>query len=160
MKTILSILSILVFSLGFGQTAIKKSSISTGGGSATSGNIQVVYTIGETAVQEATQGNIHISEGFIGSDILTSLGVAEYGVLQGVSIFPNPVQDNLQVQWATTGIYELYFYDITGKLIWQQTTSGKQQADYHLTNWKTGVYLLVIIDRNHHQSTHIKIQKL
>jgi len=53
MKTILSILSILVFSLGFGQTLIKKSSISTGGGSATSGNIQVIYTIGETAVQEA-----------------------------------------------------------------------------------------------------------
>jgi len=121
---------------------------------------QVVYTIGEVAVQEDKQGNIRISEGFIGPDILASLSVADYGQLLGVSIFPNPVQDNLQVQWATTGTYEFYFYDMTGKLIWQQTTSGKQQVVCHLTHWKTGVYLLVIVDRNHHQSTHIKIQKL
>ena len=53
----------LSFSLQ-GQT-IEKFSIDSGGANTTSGGIEILYTIGEVAIQEASAGNIILSEGFI-----------------------------------------------------------------------------------------------
>ncbi len=47
-----------------GQT-VEKFSIDSGGASASAGNIQVVYTIGEVAVQESSVGRVILSEGFL-----------------------------------------------------------------------------------------------
>ena len=42
-------------------------SIDNGGAIVNSGNLQLLYTVGEVNVREVTSGNISISEGFIGS---------------------------------------------------------------------------------------------
>lgn len=52
MKHILTFIAFLTLTLGFSHTALQKSSLSTGGGSASSGNLYMVYAIGEVAVQE------------------------------------------------------------------------------------------------------------
>lgn len=56
--------AVLISCLGFSQT-IEKFSIDSGGGTASAGNIQILYTIGEVNVQELSAGNVQISEGFI-----------------------------------------------------------------------------------------------
>jgi len=160
MKTILTSITLLIISMALGQTTIKKSSISSGGGSHNIGNTSLIYAIGEVAINDVSQSNTTIYEGFIGPDLMQSLGIVNYEQLQNVSVFPNPAQNKLQIQWKKTGNYELYFYDITGKLILQQSVSNKQEISFNITNWKTGVYMLVVIDRKHQKSINLKIQKL
>ena len=63
-KQITIFVAILFCSTLVGQS-IYKSSIDSGGASASSGDIQVLYTIGEVNVQESAAGNIILSEGFI-----------------------------------------------------------------------------------------------
>lgn len=71
MKTKIFLLTFFLSQIALSQT-IEKSSIDNGGASVSNANIQIVYTIGEVNVQEVTAGNLSISEGFIGSDLMAS----------------------------------------------------------------------------------------
>lgn len=64
MRNIVLFIGLLVTYQVSGQS-IEKSSIDSGGGSFTAGNIEVLYTIGEVAIAEVSAGNIILSEGFI-----------------------------------------------------------------------------------------------
>jgi len=69
--------------------SIYKSSIDAGGASASNGNIQVFYTIGEVNVQESSAGNIVLSEGFISAAFKVSIHPKVY--LQGPILSPETV---------------------------------------------------------------------
>lgn len=64
MKVSIFISMVFFAQLGFTQS-IEKYSIDSGGSSASVGNIQVLYTIGEAFVSDNTVNNVIISEGFI-----------------------------------------------------------------------------------------------
>jgi len=64
MRQILLCVAFLV-GMSINGQSIYKSSIDSGGASASNGNIQVLYTIGEVNVNESSAGNIILSEGFI-----------------------------------------------------------------------------------------------
>ena len=159
MKKLFTLILLLLTGFTYGQTQIVKSSISSGGGSAASGNTKLVYAIGEVAIQEQTQGNNHVSEGFVGPDIATLLGVTEYNVLQGISIYPNPVQDQLNIRFEISGSYEIYLYDLNGKQLLNQQITEENQAVYDLSGYAIATYLLFVIDRENHLSKQIKIIK-
>lgn len=85
-----------MMSLGWAQT-IHKFSIDNGGASVTSGNISMLYTIGEVNVQELKVGNIAVSEGFINSDFRIKVNPKTF--LQGPMLFPTiagQMNDNLR----------------------------------------------------------------
>lgn len=62
---------------------IVKSSIDSGGGSVTAGNIQMLFSIGEVMVQERSAGNIQISEGFINPQVALDIKIAPIMLLEG-----------------------------------------------------------------------------
>jgi len=152
-------MSILAIGFVYGQIAVKKSCISTSGGSYTNGNTTVTYAVGEVAVQENTQGNIHISEGFIGPDLLVATGIEDYGELYGINAFPNPVKDHLQIELPDEQNYEISLFDLSGKDL---KNIFIEQSEYQLqmSHLPSGMYLLVVIDRINKQAKIIKIQKL
>jgi len=159
MKTIFISILLLLSYFSFGQTAIKKSNVSSGGGSQTNASTTVIYTIGEIAVQENINGNIHLSEGFIGPDIITVLGIENYTELQDISVYPNPVNDLLNIQLPENKNYEIHLFDLSGKeLLFLQNDENKQQLN--LSDLPSSVYVLLVIDRKNNQSKMIKIQKL
>ena len=159
MKKILLLIAISSITFGFSQTELRKSSLSTGGGSASVGTTQVIFTVGEVAIQENTQGNTHVSEGFIGPDIATLVGIQDYGTLQGVQVFPNPVKDNVQINLPEDNAYEIRLFDLNGKELWIKQVENVEQTQYDLSRLQTGTYLLVIIDRKHKLSRIVKLQK-
>jgi hypothetical protein len=160
MKKIITLLVLLTISFSFGQTTIKKSSISSGGGIVTQGNTTVLYTIGEVAVQENTVGTVHLSEGFIGPDMAALLDIEDYTQLQGINAYPNPVQTDLNISLPEYNNYELYLYDLNGKQLISTNIEDDNQTILNLSSQKTGMYLLIIIDRKNKKSTSLKIQKL
>ncbi len=159
MKKFLIIISILTVSFAYGQTTVKKSSISTSGGSYTNTNTTLLFTVGEIVIQEKTTGNIHISEGFIGPDINGVTGIEDYDELYGLHVYPNPVQTDLQIQLPANGTYEVHLFDLTGKELINRKINDMTMT-LNLSRLPASVYLLVIIDRLHQQVKTLKIQKL
>ena len=158
MKKILMLIAISSVVLGFSQTELRKSSISTGGGSASVGTTQVIYSIGEVAVQEHTQGTTHLSEGFIGPDMAEALGITDYGTLSGISVYPNPVTDRFNVNLPQTGTYEFYLYNLQGKqILYRQTQNSKELFD--ISRLTSAGYLLIVIDRDNKLKKSFKIIK-
>ncbi|MFP4846555.1 hemagglutinin protein [Winogradskyella sp. PE311] len=76
----LSIMLSLIIPFGYGQS-IEKFSIDSGGASASAGGIQILYTIGEVAVQEVSTSTLSVSEGFINSSFKVKIDPIVY--LQG-----------------------------------------------------------------------------
>ena len=158
MKNLLFVAFVLaVFGLQ-AQTTIKKSSISTSGGTMTSGNREVIFTVGETNVQETDTGNVHLSEGFIGPDIAEALGISDYGILSGVSIYPNPVSEIFSVRLTQRSHYEFYIFDLQGKrILYRQSQDANQTFDIGFLT--AGSYLLIVIDRDSKRKKVFKIIK-
>lgn len=90
------IIILLCCNIGFSQT-LEQSSIDAGGASNTASNIQLVYSIGETNIQEHS-GSFHVSEGFITPSFKIKIDPIVF--LQGSSFNPSItglMNDNLRV---------------------------------------------------------------
>ena len=158
MKKLLLITSLLIVYATTAQVELKKSSISTTGGTATAGNQQVVFTIGEINIQETDVGNTHLSEGFIGPDIAEALGITDYGILSGISIYPNPVTDRFSVNLPQSGTYEIYLYNLQGKQIFFRQTQRVKEI-FDISRLTAAGYMLIIIDRQNKLKKSFKIIK-
>lgn len=129
---------ILLTSISFGQT-IEKFSIDSGGQSISTGNIQMLYTIGEVNVQELSVGNIQISEGFINPDTSTTLSIGnEFSF--GIKIFPNPATSLITIQ-SNIRLEKVEIYDIIGKQVFM-VNSELNFID--VSKLSKGSYLLII----------------
>lgn len=159
MKVYIFLLMICLAGMSYGQVAIKKSSISAGGGSVSAGNNSVAYAIGEVAIQEANSGSVAISEGFISPNILGTLGIQDYTRLQGVSVYPNPAIKDVQISLPNPETYKISITDLTGKEIFTQTTENADQVKIDIGNLSRDMYLLVVKDLNHKQYAIFKIIK-
>ena len=158
MKYILTIITVFTFTLSIAQVEVRKSSLSTAGGSSTVGTSRLVFAVGEIAVKENTQSNIHLSEGFVGPDIAQFLGVENYANLNGVQAFPIPVKNILNVNVPDQkGDYSIYIFDMQGKIL--LTKSVTSDFNLNMSVYPTGVYLLSIIDNKQKLKSIIKIQK-
>lgn len=101
MKSYLTIIAaVLVTFLCNGQS-IAKSSIDSGGAFSQVSDIQILYSLGEFAVNEAIVGPISISEGFINSFTL-NITVNPKVFLQGSYTSPSNMRDNLRTSYLIT----------------------------------------------------------
>ena len=159
MKTLFFLLTMAV-SFGLSaQTQIRKSSLSSGGGSSHVGNTTVIYALGEVAVAESTQGTTHVSEGFVGPDIAALMGVENYTNLTSVQVYPNPATNELHIAFGRTGNYRVSLFDASGKQIYTQTVSGEDSLILPVSSLATGIYFVGIVDTDSNQFTSMQIQK-
>ena len=158
MKKILFISALMLVTGITAQISIQKSSISTSGGSHTNASKTIVFAIGETNINEADMGNIHLSEGFVGPDISIALGITDYGILSGISVYPNPVAEDFTISLPLTGIYDYYLYNMQGKQIFHRLAQGIKQ-NFNISRLPSAGYLLIVIDRKKQKRKSIKIIK-
>ena len=107
MKTILTVLSILLVPFFGTAQSIEKFSIDSGGASSSAGNIEIFYTIGEVNVQERSAGNIQVSDGFI-NPLNLAISVNPKVFLQGpfmTPATPGLMNDDLRTMLSTTSPY-------------------------------------------------------
>jgi len=150
---------LFVLQINYGQIDLK-SSISSIGDNTSSTDINIIYTVGETYVQEIKTTDILLSEGFITADLKNVTGITNYGILSGLKVFPNPVKDILNVNFDKKQAYEIFVFDMNGKEIQHISTEITDKQSIDLSNQKTGVYLLIVVDRIHQKNNQFKIQKL
>ena len=142
----------------FSQVKIKRSSLSPGGGVYTSGNITLVSSVGELKTIEKSNGNIHLSEGFINPNILVALKIEDYDELTGIRIYPNPVKDDLHIEFSKNDTYELHLFDVTGKEIFVKPENGLRSV-INMSGYPAGIYILSVVDRNNKRVKTFKFRK-
>lgn len=147
--TTISILLLLFTTITFSQTEITKSGIDSGGASEKTISdegipTQILYTIGEIAIQEHSTGDIHTSEGFINAQLILSIGLEEYDQLNGVSIFPNPTTDYINISFLESGDYSFSVFDTLGKELKTSNSTAISEQQLDLQGYQSGVYYILI----------------
>jgi hypothetical protein len=131
---------LIFFCVGFNLSAqnIEKFSIDSGGANITNGNIQLLYTLGETHVQEVSVNSIILSEGFINPQYSGTLSIGDKSV-DGVLVFPNPVSQTLYISTNQT-LESVSLYEILGKEVY----ASKHSNHIDVSRYQQGIYLLKI----------------
>lgn len=159
MKKITSILILFISISAFSQTAIKKSSIDSGGATTTNGTVTMVYTMGEVAVQENTNGTVHISEGFLSPDMISTVGLEDYTQLAGVQLYPNPATDFVNLSFPKVANYDISIYDLLGKEITRYQVNNSNAQRITLGQLPNAVYFVLIKNENTKEYISYKVVK-
>ena len=156
---LLSFYFYLLSSPSTGQT-IQNDVIASGGGHAVTGNIDMEFTIGEPVIETFEETNLTLTQGFHQpSLVLTS--IEEPDMLTNISIFPNPVSDELSIEipadYSSKILYHLF--DINGKLLQSgEFYSGSNKLEMH--SYATASYVLQISDTSTGRQIQTKIMKI
>jgi len=144
MKILLSLLTAMTGLYAWAQTGITKDCLSTGGGSSSAGNTLVIFTLGETAVNESTQATVHLSEGFINPGMTETAGVGDYsGDRNTVRIFPNPATDYIRFRFPAACDYQIQLFDLQGRQMDNLFGTGTQNT-MAVNLLPPGTYTLVV----------------
>jgi len=73
-----------------------------------------------------------------------------------ISIYPNPTSNVINIQINKTNNFSIKIYDVVGK----QISIYKNQKTIDLSDFRSGIYLVKIIDLENNQTTVKKINKL
>ena len=149
-KIYTSFLSIFT-TLTFAQTNTLQV-VGTAGNTATSGNTQLTWTIGEPIVNTATSTNNVLTQGFNqGLLIITAIDDLKN---TAVSIQPNPTSDfaiiKLEGQNLSNAQYTLT--DINGKVI-QQNKIENKQTSVSFQNLANAIYFIQVVTNNQKSKT-------
>lgn len=133
--------------------------IGSTGDSFKTANSEVCFTIGEIAIETFQTGSNYLSQGFHQTEISTESIEDNVPNIQ-FSLFPNPSVQQLNLSlFNSNENYNLFIYDMNGKLILQETINGKSNKVIDVSTYSTGVYLLHIVDKYHQTIKVFKIQK-
>lgn len=144
----LSILSLLLFA-GF---ASAQSAIVPAGGDAQSNGGSVSYTVGQIAVQTATNsnGSFSVAEGVQQPYEIMTVGVDDYPqIVLSAVVYPNPTENLAQLQLNGFEIpadgLRAILYDGNGKQL-QSVTVTDDLTPFQIGQYATGTYYLELRD--------------
>lgn len=122
--------------------------ISTSGTSFTNGSDQLDWTLGELATSALTNGNNSLSQGFHQTN-LNVTSVDNFDDEYGLTIFPNPAIDLLQIQFEKANENNLIeLYSTEGKLLLTQSSNYNTLCQIDMSMYKVGTYLIKINNKN------------
>ncbi|MDB3906533.1 T9SS type A sorting domain-containing protein [Crocinitomicaceae bacterium] len=120
MKKLLVIPSILFLipMIGFGQVTKEREVVGNAGEVILSGGLEVSWTVGEVAVDYSESANLIVSDGFQQTDYLTT-EIGELKTIEGITVYPNPVEDQLNFEIASHQVNDLRgeIIDANGKVV-------------------------------------------
>lgn len=157
--TVLSFLLSFMSACLFAQT-IQNDVIGTTGGSAESGTISIEYSVGETVIETAESTEITLTQGFL-QPMLSVTSIDDENILSGISVYPNPVGDELIIEISGDFIHPLQsmLFDINGKLLYEsQLSSGTHTLN--MQKYVQGTYFLKIVDVSAGKSMNSEIIKV
>lgn len=142
---------------------IERSVIGSIGASATSGDHQLDYTVGEAVIITLNSADQTLSQGFHQGSLETT-GLNGLPVAVSYKIYPNPVADRLwlRMEGPDLNFYAL-LYNAAGQPLGakrQVKAAGHWQEAFDLSQHPPGAYFLVITDRRGQWLQSHKVVKL
>ena len=146
------------------QISLAPSVIASGGGYGENGNISISWTLGELAVSTLTGSDMMLTQGFQ-QPFDIDVGIDKNEVQWGISVYPNPVGDELQIRFdiETQGDFFIEVQDITGRVIKQEQHRQVNPGDIVMINtadYTHGVYFLKVMTTDGQQVQVTSLRKL
>ena len=134
--------------------------IGSAGTYASSASGSMSWTIGELMTETYSSAGNFFTQGFHQPDTSAALSVENISV-ENISIYPNPVLDNLMIDFADAhGNYFIHIYDMQGQLLRSENISAhQQQLKISFREFADGIYLLNIINTASNTINSYKINK-
>lgn len=151
-------ITIILFFLGFSISMFAQDVISAQGEEYTGTNLSVSFTIGEVVIDSYEGSNYSITQGFHQPILDFATGIT-FSEITGVSVFPNPTSDFINLSFDNIEsdlVYELY--DAKGKLYTQQKIYDINTI-VSLKEFASGAYILFIREKNTTKFNSYKIIK-
>lgn len=163
-KITLLFCTLCFFASIYGQIQLTPSVISSGGGIGVNDNLSISWTLGEVAVTTLTGDQMILTQGFQQSFDM-DVGIAMDEVNWNISIYPNPVRDELRIRFniEKPGDFLLEIQDVSGRLIKQELHKQVNPGDIVLLNTSTytnGIYFLKVLTPDHQQIQVTSLRKL
>ena len=148
-----------VFSVANAQS-FDPSVIGFAGTYASSANASMAWTIGEVMTKTYSSGNYFFTQGFHQPDTAYVTFVSN-PVAQNIAIYPNPVVDNLVIDFSlSSGNYSVEIFDMQGQIIRKENISANEKRlGISFRDFANGMYLLNIINKETHSRNCYKINK-
>ena len=166
-QPLLLICCLFLSSISFAQTTLERQVIGSAGSYATSGDISVSATVGETATETAISGTLILTQGFQQPNQEDFVGIEdEWNIIVDYNIFPNPTADKLIIELNTDKRIDLNFdlYDLRGRATpvdrISQQIQGKVKTEMNLTSLAEGTYLLSLSNKDGKVIKSFRIQKI
>lgn len=123
--------------------------ISTASGNLSNGSVQVNWTIGETVILGSGSGpaSSQLSSGF-GQPVYVITALPGQALLPGVKLYPNPIQDQLILQWpavaaSSRGTYRIL--DVRGAEV-AAGPVAQEQVLIPCAQLAPAIYMLSLLD--------------
>jgi hypothetical protein len=90
----------------------------------------------------------------------TLVGVEEWNATNGISIFPNPTQNSLNIRWesAVSEMFSVTVYSVSGQKVEQQQWMVVMGTNQHVINtaeWEAGFYFIELNAHNETVRAHV-----
>jgi hypothetical protein len=107
--------------------------------------IDPYYNGGTDVVVQVDNGN----DGTIDNTITVvdwPVGLKNVIAQNGIRVYPNPVQDELTVEFAKAGTYGVLITDVVGKTVYSNTMNVSGKVQLPMGQLAPGVYLIQVAD--------------
>ena len=137
--------------------------IGSSGTFASSGSGSMSWTIGEVMTETYSSSGNFFTQGFHQSDTAFIITLVPNFVSHTLSIYPNPVIDNLVIDFSTASEnynHTIEILDMKGQLLRKEYVSAnQQQLNVSFHEFANGIYLLNIVNAGSNTRNSYKIIK-
>jgi len=144
--------------------SIERHVFGVAGGDTSSGSTSLSFSIGETMIGTERQTTAALTQGFEQPEQL-ALGMIEPKILTGAKVYPNPAIDLINLSFNTVSETELTVstLDALGRQVEAPITiqaNGTALRSFDVSNLASGIYFLIITDRNQTRAGEFMFQKI
>ena len=159
-KTNIIRLLILTIGLSWSDFAQAQQSSNSAGGDATGNGGSVAYSVGQIVYTTHTGSTGSVAQGVQQAYVISSVGINETELNSSLSLFPNPIVDNLTLQISDFNKEKLSYllFDTEGKLL----TNGQVIAKLTQINTASlppATYFIKVLNQENKQVESFKIIK-
>ena len=157
MRTILFFFCILCCLNSLSAQVISQQVINTTGKTTTLNTIELSWSVGEPAIATLKNSSILLTQGFLQPDVhVHNSGIETINVSNDISVFPNPVHDQLFIKQSSDLIESISLYNALGQRLSEERFDSKV-LDMSLL--KPGIYFINLVTYGHRQVHTFKIIK-
>lgn len=145
--------------------SIERNVIASTGRSASAGNIQVDYTLGEVAITTLQSPANKLTQGFHQpTDISVGISQQPNWLLQ-LEAYPNPTENRLtlSITASAPALFTATIYDVAGRntgLLLRGETNEKYVGNIDVSQLSAGAYFIHLTDANGKHAGTLRFQKL
>jgi Secretion system C-terminal sorting domain len=149
--------TLVCFSLLTTITVSGQEVISTQGDTYSTGNGKLDFTIGEVVISTGTNGTYDITQGFHQTN-WNFVGVEEHEAGIDATVFPNPMDNNLNIRMSKFEHASFALIDANGRIVAENKLSS-ELTTIDVSTYAPGAYSLLLIGENQKKLKTFKLVK-